>query len=241
MAISVCTACSPSPDARRGDSRRSGSGGLTSVHGKSPGGRQGVRLDRCVVGAHRCGAAMGSSANLDGPRRQRPGSHVGSPRHTSCRCGVRVVGPGAVLDGQRGLQGARGSIEVASKHRLPTGDDEAVSRGRSHEPMIGPGIRRGRDSNGSVIKSNAGVGCARVHSGRNRALDPAPGRLHDPHRPGASQRRWLPTHTSIAFERSHEGIDDLTPIQAEHVHAWGQGGPEGRREASASAPLARVP
>jgi hypothetical protein len=35
---------------------------------------------------------MGSSANLDGPRRQRPGSHVGSPRHTlmQMRCSSRL-------------------------------------------------------------------------------------------------------------------------------------------------------
>ena len=32
----------------------------------------------------------------------------------------------------------RAAVEVARTHRLPTGDDEAVSRGRPHEPMIGP-------------------------------------------------------------------------------------------------------
>ena len=52
--------------------------------------------------------------------------------------GESVIGIGAGLDGQRGLQVARGTVEVASTHRLPTGHDEAVSRGRPHQPMIGP-------------------------------------------------------------------------------------------------------
>jgi hypothetical protein len=52
--------------------------------------------------------------------------------------GESVMGLGAGLDGQRGLQESRGSFEVAGTHRLLTGDDEAVSRGRPHEPMIGP-------------------------------------------------------------------------------------------------------
>jgi hypothetical protein len=52
--------------------------------------------------------------------------------------GESVIGLGTGLDFERGLQVARGSVEVASTHRLPTGDDEAVSRGRPHEPMIGP-------------------------------------------------------------------------------------------------------
>ena len=49
-----------------------------------------------------------------------------------------VIGIGTGLDGQRGLQVARGGVEVASKHRLPTGGDKAASRARLHEPMIGP-------------------------------------------------------------------------------------------------------
>jgi hypothetical protein len=52
--------------------------------------------------------------------------------------GESVIGLGTGLDFERGLQVARGSVEVASTHRLPTGDDEAVSRGRPHELMIGP-------------------------------------------------------------------------------------------------------
>jgi hypothetical protein len=56
--------------------RRSGSGGLTSVYGKSPVRRQGVRLNRCVAPARRCGAPVDLSETVDGPQRQRPGSHA---------------------------------------------------------------------------------------------------------------------------------------------------------------------
>jgi hypothetical protein len=53
-----------------------GSVGLTSVYGKSPGERQGVRLNGRVARAQWCGAAVDSSEKLDGPQRQRPGSHT---------------------------------------------------------------------------------------------------------------------------------------------------------------------
>ena len=85
MAISVCAACSQSRGARGAHSRRSGSDGLPSVHGKSPDGRQGVRLDRCIARAHRSRAPLGSSANLNGARsatresrRQSSGTHSGA-------------------------------------------------------------------------------------------------------------------------------------------------------------------
>jgi hypothetical protein len=59
-----------------GAGRRSGSGGLTSVHGKSPVGRQGVRLNGCVARDLRCCAPGDSSKKVDGPQRQRPRSHA---------------------------------------------------------------------------------------------------------------------------------------------------------------------
>jgi hypothetical protein len=57
-------------------SRRRGFSGLTSVYGKSPVGRQGIRLNGCVARTLRCGAPMDSSQKVDGPQRQRPGSQA---------------------------------------------------------------------------------------------------------------------------------------------------------------------
>jgi hypothetical protein len=99
-------------------SRRSGSGGLTSVYGKSPAGRQGVRLDGCIARAHRCGAPVDSSANLDRPRRQRPGSHaVGSPPHTLVlcgRCGRSSSDKSTITQGARSVDSRQAASAQAS-------------------------------------------------------------------------------------------------------------------------------
>jgi hypothetical protein len=72
--------------------RRKGSGGLTSVYGKSPVGRQGVRRNGCVACALRCGAPVDSSEKVDGPQRQRPRSHaVGQSNMTGLRAIRRLI------------------------------------------------------------------------------------------------------------------------------------------------------
>jgi hypothetical protein len=80
-----------------GCSRRRGSGGLTSAYGKSPDGRQGVRLNGCVAPARWCGAPVDSSENLDRPRRQRPRGHaVGQSNTDGLPDSSRRSGAGAL-------------------------------------------------------------------------------------------------------------------------------------------------
>ena len=121
-------------------SRRSGSGGLTSVYGKSPAGRQGVRLDGCIARAHRCGAPVDSSANLDRPRRQRPGSHaVGSPRHTLVlcgRCGRSSSDKSTITQGARSVDSRR----RRPVHRHPCGLATAGRR----RTLFGTSVRLSR-------------------------------------------------------------------------------------------------
>ncbi len=109
MAISVCAACSQSRGARGAHSRRSGSDGLPSVHGKSPDGRQGVRLDRCIARAHRSRAPLGSSANLNGARSATRESRRQSSALIQVRCSSQL--------GDSGWQSPRvrvGTGEVSS-------------------------------------------------------------------------------------------------------------------------------
>jgi hypothetical protein len=65
-----------------------GSGGLTSIYGKSPVRRQDVRLNGCVARAFRRGAPVDSSEKGDGPRRQRPGSHAVGQSNTDPLAGI---------------------------------------------------------------------------------------------------------------------------------------------------------
>ena len=126
-------------------SRRSGSGGLTSDYGKSPVGRQGVRVSGCVARAHRCGAPVDSSEKLDRPQRQRPGSHAvgqsnSDPPADTVRPRLAVVAGGRVSE--EGLQGApRHSVMACLRPRFlrplrqtPAPPSESVALSRQPSP-----------------------------------------------------------------------------------------------------------
>jgi len=135
--------------------------------------------------------------------------------------GESVIGVGAGLDGQCRLQVARGSVEVASKHRLPTGDDEAMSRGRPHEPMIGPPPAEPLLHEMRGLSSSTAIACA--SSCRPGPLGNRPKCATSDVPTAGWQLRWLSGTASHTVRVGHPmGQDDVWHAHAAKEHALRQ-------------------